>query len=74
VAATVAELAIGQKGQRPHAAPCPFKRVGRTRDARAVLHYVLEESSARAIDVCSQSYPDHRIVSMRDVTHQATAA
>ena len=39
-----------------------------------VVHYVLEESPERAIEVCAQSYPDHRIVLMRDVTDQATAA
>lgn len=39
-----------------------------------VVHYVLEESPERAIEVCAQSYPDHRIVVLRDVTDQATAA
>jgi hypothetical protein len=39
-----------------------------------VVHYVLEESAERAIEVCAQSYPDHRIVVLRDVTDRATAA
>lgn len=39
-----------------------------------VVHYVLEESPERAIEVCAQSYPGHRIVVLRDVTDQATAA
>jgi hypothetical protein len=39
-----------------------------------VIHYVLEESPDRAIEVCDQAYPDHRIVTVRDVTDQATAA
>jgi len=39
-----------------------------------VVHYVLEESPERAIEVCAQSYPDHRIVVLRDVTDRATAA
>ena len=38
------------------------------------VHYVVEESPERAIEVCAQSYPDHRIVLLRDVTDQATAA
>ena len=40
----------------------------------ALIHYVLEESPERAIQVCDQSYPDLRIVSVRDVTDQSTAA
>jgi hypothetical protein len=39
-----------------------------------LLHYVVEESSARAVELCRQSYPDHRIVSMREVTEEASAA
>jgi hypothetical protein len=39
-----------------------------------VIHYVLEESPERAIEVCDQAYPGHRIVTVRDVTDQATAA
>jgi hypothetical protein len=39
-----------------------------------VIHYVLEESPERAIQVCDQAYPAHRIVAVRDVTDQATAA
>jgi len=39
-----------------------------------VIHYVLEESPERAIEVCEQSYPGYRIVVLRDVTDQATAA
>jgi hypothetical protein len=38
------------------------------------LHYVLEESPDRAVQVCAQSYPEHRILSIRDVTDEATAA
>jgi hypothetical protein len=38
------------------------------------LHYVVEGSPERAVQVCSQSYPEHRILSMRDVTDQASAA
>ena len=40
----------------------------------ALIHYVLEESPERAIQVCGQSFPDLRIVSIRDVTDRATAA
>jgi hypothetical protein len=39
-----------------------------------VIHYVVEESPDRAIQVCDQSYPGHRIVVFRDVTDHATAA
>jgi hypothetical protein len=39
-----------------------------------LLHYAVEESSARAIELCSQSRLERRIASMRDVNHQATAA
>jgi hypothetical protein len=39
-----------------------------------VIHYVLEESPERAIQVCDQSCPDHRIIALRDVTDHATAA
>lgn len=46
----------------------------RSRDGVPRIHYVLEESAERAIEVCNQSHPDHRIVSVRDVTDQATAA
>jgi hypothetical protein len=38
------------------------------------IHCVLEESPERAIQVCDQSYPEHRIVAVRDITDQATAA
>jgi hypothetical protein len=40
----------------------------------ALIHYVLEESPERATQVCDQSYPGFRIVSVRDVTDNATAA
>lgn len=40
----------------------------------ALVHYVLEESPERAVQVCYQSYPGLRIVSVRDVTDNATAA
>jgi hypothetical protein len=46
----------------------------RSRHGEPIIHYVLEESAGRAIEVCGQSYPDHRIVSVRDVTDHATAA
>jgi hypothetical protein len=39
-----------------------------------LIHYVVEESPERAIQVCDQAYPGHRILSVRDVTDQATAA
>ena len=40
----------------------------------AGIHYVLEESRERATQVCDQSHPDLRIVSVCDVTDNATAA
>lgn len=40
----------------------------------ALIHHVLEESPERATQVCDQTYPDLRIVSVRDVTDNATAA
>lgn len=43
-------------------------------DRTPLIHYVLEESPERAIEVCDQAYPGHRILSVRDVTDQATAA
>ena len=46
----------------------------RSQGREALLHYILEESPERAIQVCDQSYPDLRIVSVRDVTDRATAA
>jgi len=46
----------------------------RFRGAPPLVHYVLEESPERAIEVCGQSYPGHRIVVLRDVTDQSTAA
>jgi hypothetical protein len=46
----------------------------RSQGGGALIHYVLEESPERAIQVCDQSYPDLRIVSVRDVTDHATAA
>ena len=44
------------------------------RDRMPLIHYVVEESPERAIQVCDQAYPGHRILSVRDVTDQATAA
>ncbi len=41
---------------------------------RPLLHYVVEESPERAVEVCDQSHPGHRILSIRDVTDEATAA
>jgi hypothetical protein len=46
----------------------------RSRAAVPLIHCVLEESPERAIQVCGQSHPDHRIVAVRDVTDHATAA
>jgi hypothetical protein len=46
----------------------------RSRGGPPLIHYVLEESPERAIQVCGQSHPDHRIVAVRDVTDHATAA
>jgi hypothetical protein len=39
-----------------------------------LIHEVLEESPERAIQLCGQVYPGHRILTVRDVTDQATAA
>ncbi len=39
-----------------------------------IVHYVLEESPERAIQVCDQEHPERRIVSVRDVTESAAAA
>lgn len=46
----------------------------RSRGGAPLIHYVLEESPERAIQVCDQAHPDHRIVAVRDVTDHATAA
>jgi hypothetical protein len=46
----------------------------RSRGGSPLVHYVLEESPERAIQVCDQSHPDHRIVAVRDTTDHATAA
>lgn len=46
----------------------------RSRGGGPVMHYVVEESPERAIEVCGQSHPGHRILSVRDVTDEATAA
>lgn len=43
-------------------------------DRTPLIHYVLEESPERAIEVCDQTYPGHRVLTVRDVTDQATAA
>jgi hypothetical protein len=67
--------------RREHSAMAPlrsylFLLAPRTslRGDTPVVHYILEESPERAIEVCDQSYPGHRIVALRDVTDQATAA
>jgi hypothetical protein len=44
------------------------------RDRTPLIHYVVEESPERATQVCDQAHPGHRILSVRDVTDQATAA
>jgi hypothetical protein len=44
------------------------------RDRTPLIHYVVEESPERAAQVCEQAHPGHRILSVRDVTDQATAA
>ncbi len=46
----------------------------RSRDGAPLIHEVVEESPERAIQVCDQSHPGHRIVAVRDVTDHATAA
>jgi hypothetical protein len=46
----------------------------RSRGSAPIVHYVLEESPERAIQVCGQEYPERRIVSIRDVTDSAAAA
>jgi len=46
----------------------------RSQGGEVLIHYILEESPERAIQVCHQSYPNLRIVSVRDVTDCATAA
>ena len=46
----------------------------RLRGGAPVIHYVVEESPDRAIQVCGQAYPEHRIVAVRDVTDHAPAA
>jgi hypothetical protein len=51
-----------------------FLLAPRSRAESPLIHYVLEESPERAIQVCDQVYPEHRILSVRDVTDQATAA
>jgi hypothetical protein len=51
-----------------------FLLAPRSRAGSPRIHYVLEESPERAIQVCDQVYPQHRILSVRDVTDQATAA
>ena len=45
----------------------------RSRDT-SIVHYVLEESPDRAIQVCVQEHPERRIVSIRDVTESSAAA
>jgi hypothetical protein len=44
------------------------------RDSHPMLHYVVEESTQRAAEVSTQSYPGYRIIGMRDVTEEAAAA
>jgi hypothetical protein len=46
----------------------------RSSDRATLMHEVLEESPERAIQVCDQSHPRHRIVAVRDITGHATAA
>ncbi len=75
---------IGDPGRSPAgalASTAPLRRylfvlAARTRSqgGGALIHYILEESPERAIEVCDQSHPDLRIVSLRDVTDRATAA
>jgi hypothetical protein len=67
--------------RRDHAGVAPlrsylFMLAPRTRPSgeTPLIHYVLEESPERAIEVCEQSYPGHRIVAFRDVTDQVSAA
>ena len=46
----------------------------RERASHPILHYVVEESTQRAAEVSTQSYPGYRIIGMRDVTAEAAAA
>jgi len=46
----------------------------RERASHPILHYVVEESTQRAAEVSTQSYPGYRIIGMRDVTDEAAAA
>ena len=46
----------------------------RSRGDAPLVHYIVEESPDRAIQVCGQEYPQHRILSVHDVTDAATAA
>ncbi len=51
-----------------------FLLAPRSRAATPLIHYIVEESPERATEVCDQAHPGHRIVAVRDVTDQATAA
>jgi hypothetical protein len=39
-----------------------------------VLHYVVEESAERAAETASLGYPAHRVIGLRDVSDELTAA
>jgi hypothetical protein len=48
----------------------PTTEVGGT----VVLHYVVEESPERAAEAASLAYPGHRVIGLRDVSDELTAA
>ena len=39
-----------------------------------VLHCVVEESSERATQVANQEYPGYRVIGLRDISDELTAA
>jgi hypothetical protein len=42
--------------------------------AAVVLHYVVEETAERAAEAASLGYPAHRVLGLRDVSDELTAA
>ena len=51
-----------------------FVLAAHPRGDEPLIHYILEESPERAIQVCDQSHPGLRIVAVSDVTDRAAAA
>lgn len=43
-------------------------------EGTVILHYVVEESGERAAEVASQEYSGYRIIGLRDVSSEPTAA